>query len=119
MSRRLSATDERVRELEAEVERWRTAYRELAMAIARRDGYGTPVTGQALGAGPPGKLLGGGTFSAEPALPGAVLAAIEDTTAPFSDARTTAIDAARALLESGAQPEEVEAELRRGEEIKV
>lgn len=97
-------------ELEAEVTKWKQDYKDLALAVAKREGYT---------AEPVPAVKGDATFTITPPLPVTVLAAIEDTTAPFSQPRTAAIEAAKALLENGAQPEEVEAQLRKGEEIAV
>jgi len=101
------ALRERIKDLEAEVARWRADYKDLALAMARRDGY--PMTPPIPAAVPP--MLA--------ALPTEVLAAIEGTTEPFSEARTAAIDAARAFLEQGTSPEEVVAALRIGDEVKI
>lgn len=127
-----SRTCTRCAELERELAQARADYKDLALAIARRDGYDTaqPVGGPF--SATPTKL----TFTTHPgaqnyssadpsawpeahALPPNVLAAIEATTEPHSEGRTNAIEAARALLADNRPAEEVEALLREGDDIKV
>jgi len=98
----------RVKDLETELARWKQDYKDLALAMARRDGYPvTPVVPPVAPVIPP----------ALAALPPSVLTAIETTTAPYTEARTAAVDVARALLEGGAQPEDVVDALRVGDEV--
>lgn len=102
---------ERCATLEADVKQWRDAYKELALAVARREGYPvTPVPAVK------GDMI---NFTVTPALPVTVLAAIEETTPAFSDARTAAIEAARGLLENGAPADDVEQQIRQGDQIVV
>lgn len=105
--------------LYSEVLQWKQDYKDLALAMAKGQGY------------KPSSLLGPGVtdplepnpevqlFSAEPALPGNIFTAIEDTTDRSSEPRKAAIEWARGALDSGMKPEDVEAQLRRGEEIKI
>lgn len=113
--------------LEAELAKWRQDYKDLALAIAKRDGY-TTVTGP----------TPGGFFSAQAArpvvvpfeenalppestskLPPEIWAAIERTTFAASDERKAAIEAARDLLELGTSPEEVIRQLEAGEDVMI
>lgn len=107
-------------ELEAELRQWKQDYKDLALAMAKGQGY-TALPGVYTS---PSSLPGVGssepqTFSAEPALPGNIFTAIEDTTDRSSEPRKAAIEWAREALDSGMKPEDVEAQLRHGEEIKI
>lgn len=109
----------RCAELEAELCQWKQDYKDLALAMANGQGYTSSP-----GVYTPGSLPGVGssepqTFSAEPALPGNIFAALEDTTDRNSEARKVAIEWARDALASGMKSEDVEAQLRHGEEIKI
>ena len=99
----------RCAELDAQLKQWQQDYKDLARAMAKGQGYTEPVLAPAEPQ----------TFSAEPALPGNIFAAIEDTTDRDSEARKMSIEWARGALDSGMKPDEVEAQLRTGEEIKI
>lgn len=108
-------------EIEAELRQWKQDYKDLALAMAQGQGY---TASPQLGVYTPGSLPGVGssepqTFSAEPALPGNIFTVIEDTTDRSSEPRRMAIEWARGALDSGMKPEDVEAQLRVGEEIKI
>lgn len=117
----------RCAQLEAELAQWKQDYKDLALAGARSEVRALKGSARYGPGGPQAEL--GGVFSAqasgrvqftaEPMLPPTVLAAIDDTTAAFSESRTMAIEAAKALLEEGATPEQVEERLRLGDEIRV
>lgn len=99
----------RCAELEREVARWRQDYKDLATAIAKRDGY--TATAPNLIAFPP-----------EPEsqkLPPEVWGAIERTTFAASEERKDAIEAARGLLEVGTAPEEIVRQIEAGESVEI
>jgi hypothetical protein len=98
--------------LDAQLKQWQQDYKDLAHAMAKAQGYEPK-----LGAKEPEPEPQ--TFSAEPALPGNIFAAIEDTTDRDSEARKISIEWARGALDSGMKADEVEAQLRQGEEIKI
>lgn len=106
----------RVKELEAdvvgltaEVAQWKQDYKDLAFAVAHRDGY--PVVPKVPEPVPPLEAL--------TTLPSGIFAAIASTTEPHSEARSAAILAARELLEHGASADDVETQIRLGDEVKV
>lgn len=96
----------RIRDLEAQVARWRQDYKDLATAMARRDGYSAPSLTEPA---PPER----------PALPTSIVRAVEDTTDPFSDARRAAFEIARDFLAQGVTVEALEARLRAGDDVQV
>lgn len=103
--------------LYTELLQWRQDYKDLALAMANGQGYKSSLlSGVTEATGPKPETQ---TFSAEPALPGNIFTAIEDTTDRNSEARKVAIEWARGALDSGMKPEDVEAQLRKGEEIKI
>lgn len=115
MSRSRECT--RCTELEAELRQWKQDYKDLALALAKGQGFPSsalPGVTEATGPHPATQ-----TFSAEPALPGNIFPAIEETTDRNSEARKMAIEWARGALDSGMKHEDVEAQLRVGEEIKI
>ena len=119
--------------MQRERDLWAERYHALAMAVVTRPWPSMPAEG--------GVPLDGITFSAAPAvpsvrfgeqndtqrlgpfdpehLPTTVLTVVEATTAPYSEARTEAVRAAKRLLAAGTTVEDVIATLREGEEIVV
>lgn len=104
-------------ELDAELRQWKQDYKDLALAMANGQGYTPSLLPGVTEATGPNRATQ--TFSAEPALPGNIFTAIEDTTDRSSEPRRMAIEWARGALDSGMKPEDVEAQLRTGEEIKI
>lgn len=121
MSRNTRVTELEVENaaLRADLAKWKQDYKDLAMAMARGQGYSAADPGLLAVHGRIVDPPEGATFSALATLPGNVYAAVSETTEPFTEARIFAIDAARELLAQGMKPEDVEAELRKGEEIKI
>lgn len=119
MSRSRECT--RCAELNGELRQWIQDYKDLARSMAEGQGYASSqadfahILNTAAAASAPGSQ----PFSAEPALPGNIFTAIEDTTDRSSEPRRMAIEWARGALDSGMEPEQVEAQLRHGEEIKI
>lgn len=121
MSRRKIEDTETLRmendHLRAEVEKWKSAYRELALAAVQKQHEGASPKGLS----PEGEawFKKGELSVTERALPTNVLTAIEETTGAYTPERNAAIEAARALLENGVKPDDVEIQLRKGDEIVV
>lgn len=115
--------------LYTELLQWRQDYKDLALAMANGQGYKSSDerelevaekgAEEAIGAMSPAARAAFIADHAEPALPGNIFTAIEDTTDRSSEPRRMAIEWARAALDSGMTPEDVEAQLRHGEEIKI